>query len=306
LLTRTAKEQVVTDSFHTGERAVQERAGRTFRGAIRQEIPQIAAAFLAEQPVIVIAGRDARGRMWTSMLAGSPGFLEAPDPRTVFVHALPLATDPLSALLAHGGDVGMIAWDSHRRMRMNGNCSPRGDGFVVHTEQVYANCLKYISERHATPCLDDDAGPEVVTGTELAPAQVSQIQAADTFFVGTSHPDGPADASHRGGNPGFVLVDGPGKLRWPDYVGNSMFMTLGNLTLNPRVGLLFPDWANGGLLQVSGRARLDWDIASAAPLPGAERVVELTVDAVQETRHAVRMRWTSPILSRFNPARAAG
>jgi predicted pyridoxine 5'-phosphate oxidase superfamily flavin-nucleotide-binding protein len=236
------------------------------------------------------------------MLTGAPGFLEAPDPRTVYVHALPLPSEPLAPLLAGGGYIGMIAWDRQRRMRMNGRLSPRPDGFVVHTEQVYSNCLKYISERHPSPRVDADAPAQVVAGTQLTPAQIAQIRAADTFFIGTSHPDGPADASHRGGNPGFVLVDGPDRLRWPDYVGNSMFMTLGNLTLDPHVGLLFPDWAGGGLLQLSGRASLDWDAASAEPLPGAQRVVEMTVDAVQETHNAVGLRWTQPILSRFNPA----
>jgi predicted pyridoxine 5'-phosphate oxidase superfamily flavin-nucleotide-binding protein len=296
-------ETPVRGAVHAGEQAVQERAGLTFPGVIRNVIPGIAAAFLAEQPVIVVAGRDEQRRVWTTMLAGAPGFLEATGPRTVRVRALPLPSDPLAPLLAGGGPVGMIAWDRHRRMRMNGILEPRPDGFVVQTEQVYSNCLKYISERHASPRAV--AGrPQVAAGTELTDAQIERIRSADTFFIGTAHPDGPADASHRGGNPGWVLVDAPDRLRWPDYVGNSMFMTLGNLTLDPHVGLLFPDWAGGGLLQLSGRARLDWDPASAAPLPGAQRVVEMTVDAVQQTDEALGLRWTEPVLSHFNPAAA--
>jgi uncharacterized protein len=294
---------MMSDSVHAGERAVQERTGLRFPGVIHNVIPGVGAAFLSEQPVIVVAGRDEQQRMWTSMLAGAPGFLEATGPQTVAVHALPLPSDPLAPLLGGGGPVGMIAWDRHRRMRMNGILEPQRDGFVVHTEQVYSNCLKYISERHASPRAD--TGPAQVTaGAVLTAAQIERIRAADTFFIGTAHPDGPADASHRGGNPGFVLVDGPDRLRWPDYVGNSLFMTLGNLTLDPHVGLLFPDWAGGGLLQLSGRARLDWEPASAESLPGAQRVVEMTVDAVQQTDDAVGLRWTEPVLSHFNPAAA--
>ncbi|HEU0256518.1 MAG TPA: pyridoxamine 5'-phosphate oxidase family protein, partial [Microbacteriaceae bacterium] len=139
------------------------------------------------------------------------------------------------------------------------------------------------------------------TGTELSAAQIETIRKANTFFIGTSHPDGPADASHRGGEPGFIEVDSPHLLRWPDYNGNAMFMTLGNISLNPSVGLLFPDWDTGGLLQVSGRAQIDWDPASAARLVGAERVVDFQVDAVQETRHALPTRWSPARLSRYNP-----
>ena len=90
-------------------------------------------------------------------------------------------------------------------------------------------------------------------------------------------------------------------MRWPDYDGNAMFMTLGNLALDPRVGLLFLDWAEGTALQVSGRAVLDWRPESAALLPGALRVVRMSIEAVQQTEHAVPMRWAPPVLSRFNP-----
>lgn len=76
----------------------------------------------------------------------------------------------------------------------------------------------------------------------LGPAQAALIQRADTFFVASHHeaePDDPvsirsgADVSHRGGPPGFVQLEGPDRLRWPDYVGNNFFQTLGE-TLSMR------------------------------------------------------------------------
>jgi uncharacterized protein len=296
----TATQAVMGDAVHAGEKAVQERAGRAFHGKLRDSVPEIATAFLTSQPLIIIAGRAAGEQMWTTMVTGPPGFLQVPDPRTVYVHARVLPSDPLAALVSTGGAVGMIAVDSTHRMRVNGTLIPRPDGFAVHTEQVFANCLKYISERHPTPSREANVEPTITASSALTPEYVAQIRAADMFFIGTSHPDGPADASHRGGNPGFVVVDAPDRLRWPDYVGNSMFMTLGNLTLNPHVGLLFPHWSVGGQLQVSGRAQLNWDPAAAAPLPGAQRVVEMTIDAVRYTSHATNLRWTAPVLSRFN------
>jgi uncharacterized protein len=287
------------DTFHDGELAVQQRAGQVLAGRIKNTIPPVAATFLRTHGFCVVAGRDPHGRVWTSMLAGPAGFLEADDDRTMRVRARPLVSDPLHQLLTTGGDVGTIVMDSRRRMRVNGVLTPTLDGFTVHTDQVFANCGRYISDREGTLLAPRPA--RVSSGTELSGDQMDLVRGADTFFIGTCHPDGAADASHRGGNPGFVQVDSPDTLRWPDYDGNAMFMTLGNLALDPRVGLLFLDWAEGTALQVSGRAVLDWRPESAALLPGAQRVVRMSIDAVQQTEHAVPMRWTPPVLSRFNP-----
>ena len=66
--------------------------------------------------------------------------------------------------------------------------------------------------------------------SSLSAAQRARIGAADTFFIASAHPEGGADASHRGGRPGFVRVTGQRSLAFPDYPGNNMFNTLGNLT----------------------------------------------------------------------------
>ena len=92
--------------------------------------------------------------------------------------------------------------------------------------------------------------PASPTGTvseyaALSPDQRAWITAADTFFVATHAAGLGADVSHRGGHPGFVSVTDEGRLTWPDYPGNSMYMTLGNLELEPRAGLLFLDWDRG-------------------------------------------------------------
>jgi len=87
-------------TFHAGELAVQERTGEFSRATVRMSIPQIAADFLVKQPAIVIAGRDSGDRMWATMLTGEPGFMQAPDPRVMVVHALPPASDPLAPLVA--------------------------------------------------------------------------------------------------------------------------------------------------------------------------------------------------------------
>ena len=110
-----------------------------------------------------------------------------------------------------------------------------------------------------------------------------------------------ADASHRGGRPGFVRVVDERRLRLPDYAGNNMFQTLGNISKDPRVGILFVDFASGTTQQLTGRARILWDSASFADLPGAERAVDIEVDLVVELegRVAGGSRLVAP--SPFNP-----
>jgi len=112
---------------------------------------------------------------------------------------------------------------------------------------------------------------------------VADIRAdADTLFLASRHPVAGADVSHRGGARGFVHVTAPNRLVIPDYSGNMMFNTLGNVAADPRAGLLLVDFEHGGTLQLSGRARIEWDPAAREGLPGAERVVEFEIDQVRD------------------------
>ena len=70
---------------------------------------------------------------------------------------------------------------------------------------------------------------------------------------------GGVDASHRGGSPGFIQIVTSTRLRIPDYAGNGMFNTLGNFAVNPRAGLVIPDFERGRTLQLTGRAEILWD-----------------------------------------------
>lgn len=297
--------------YHEGERAVQRRAGGLeaaawgAENAIHRALPPVAAGFLSEQVLVVAGHRAADGAVWASGLGGAAGFVTAPDERTVHIAARPAGGDALTESLDAGPvALGVLAIEpgTKRRMRVNGQARLQGDGIVLRTEQVYANCPKYISVRRPEPlpvAAPQAAGPE--RSSELTGAQRRFVEGADTFFVASSHEHTGADASHRGGNPGFVHVFGPRRLSWPDYRGNSMFMTLGNLELDSRAGLLFADYATGGLLQLSGRARTDWDPARAATYPGAERVVDFDIDRVVWLPAATGWRWAFEKHSRVSP-----
>lgn len=280
--------------FHPGERAAQRRAGVLDRAdhvgrSVGAVIPPVAARFLADRPMLVVGAADADGRLWATLLTGPPGFLTAADRSTVAVATRPGPGDPLAAALAGPARVGTIALEpaARRRMRVNGRSRPHGDGLLISADQVYANCPKYIRPRHLVDSPEPPAPPGPARwSSTLDAAQRARIAAADTFFVATADDHGDTDASHRGGDPGFVEVAGPDRLRWSEFPGNSMFMTLGNLETRPSAGLLFPDWETGTTLLLSGTARVDW---STADRPA----VDFTVGAVVETPGASPLRWAS-------------
>ena len=136
----------------------------------------------------------------------------------------------------------------------------------------------------------------------LREEQQQWIRAADTFFVASHHPDGGADASHRGGHPGFVHVLNANRVIWPDYSGNTMFQTLGNIASNSQAGLLFIDFESGSTLQLTGKARIIWDRERTARFPGAERLVEFDLEEAIEIAGASPLGWRFMGHSPLNPA----
>ena len=257
--------------FHAGELAVQRRAGTRDEAARLSPMLDPAelrggiVAFLADRTFAVITARDAGGRLWTSPLSGPPGFLQAATPTTLAVHARLPDGDPLHGLPA-GQKAGLVVIEfaARRRVRVNGTLSAADDDtLAIEVEQAYGNCPQYIHQRLLAP-----AGPEagaaqtslrdVRRDTVLSAADAGLIRAADTFFLGTTNPERGADTSHRGGTPGFVRVDG-GRLWWPDYPGNNLFNSFGNLAVDPEASLLFFDFDTGRTLYLSGTAEVEWD-----------------------------------------------
>lgn len=296
-------------SFHEGERSVQERAGvaaiaSRVAGSIHGEVPPRARAFLLEQPFAVLASRDGDGLVWASIVHGPPGFLSAPSEKVIEIAAAPLAGDPLAASLAPGAPLGALVIDlaTRRRMRVNGHVERAASPIRVAVDEVFANCPKYIQRRDLVAEGRPDSPDRMARAADaLTLAQQQWIRRADTCFLASGHADAGLDASHRGGAPGFVEVLGERRIAWPDYAGNSMFQTLGNLASDPRAGLVFVDFATGDVLQLSGRAHVDWDPARAACSAGAERIVEFEIDAVRESRRTLPLRAHAVEPSPFNP-----
>jgi predicted pyridoxine 5'-phosphate oxidase superfamily flavin-nucleotide-binding protein len=98
------------------------------------------------------------------------------------------------------------------------------------------------------------------------------IESRTMFFLATADADGFPDCSYKGGDPGFVRLLDDATLAFPSYDGNGMFRSLGNIAVNPPVGLLFIDWERPRRLRVSGEAKL---LEPDAMFPGAQIVVHV-------------------------------
>lgn len=252
-----------------------------------------AQRFLSRQRIALVSSADRDGRVWASLLTGPAGFARAVDSRLLWIPAELHIEDPLVANLETPAPVGVLVIDlsTRQRMRFNGRGGLVDGGLFVTVAQAYGNCPKYIQLRREEPDSSDGGPGRTVTTPELSSGQSAWIERSDTFFIASLHPKAGADASHRGGLPGFVRVEGSGRLSFPDYQGNAMFNTLGNLLVNPSAGLLFADFTTGDVLQLTGRAQLD---------PGDRRVT-FDVDEARETSRAFSLRMRFVEYSRSNP-----
>lgn len=107
------------------------------------------------------------------------------------------------------------------------------------------------------------------------------IESAGFFFLATADAEGRPDCSFKGGPPGFVRVPAPDQLVFPDYDGNGMFKSLGNIEVNPHVGLLFMSMGEKPQrLRVNGRASLQRDDPLMGDLAGAQIIVRVVPDHI--------------------------
>lgn len=293
--------------FHSGEQAVQARLGvqarmlDVGRRVIRPYMPDQHRAFFAQLPFVLVGSIDRLGRPWASVLVGEPGFMRSPDATHLEIAAHPTPGDPLLEGLSPGAPLGFLGIELHsrRRNRMNGRVESVAEGCLrVAVEQTVGNCPQYIQGRETEWVRDarQNLPRDSVALERLDDAALALVRAADTLFVATRAPAdgahaGSADVSHRGGRSGFVRVEDDRTLLVPDFTGNFLFMTFGNLQLDPRAGVLFIDFATGDLLTLTGRAEVVWEGAELTGFEGAERVWRFHIEAGWRLTDALPLRW---------------
>lgn len=135
------------------------------------------------------------------------------------------------------------------------------------------------------------------------------IERCPMVFVATADAAGRPDCSYKGGLPGFVRVLDGTTLVIPDYDGNGMYRSWGNLQVNPHIGLLFIDFENPKRIRVNGRASITPDDPLLPELPGAAFIVRVTAEAIfpncpryihrmqltEHSAHAPRPDYTPPV-----------
>jgi ferredoxin-NADP reductase/MOSC domain-containing protein YiiM/predicted pyridoxine 5'-phosphate oxidase superfamily flavin-nucleotide-binding protein len=314
--------------FHRGEKLIQSRLGidgkmeDLGRRVIRDHMPEQHQEFFSRLPLFVIGTTDATCRPWASVLAGEPGFVRASGAQALEVTARPIYGDPLGASLVDGADIGAlgIEFESRRRNRVNGKVSRSSpDGFQIQVAQSFGNCPKYIQARRPVPGGEIASMGEkrpVHRGRALTKDQAAIIARSDTLFIASQFSEDAVDwshgvdVSHRGGKPGFVLVAHETLLLIPDYSGNCMFNTLGNIEINPKCGLLFIDFDSGDTLQLAGEAEILWESAHTRRFPGAKRVLAFTVEESLQIERALPFTWEfqdySPVFERFESISTGG
>lgn len=306
--------------LHPGERAVQELAGEAERGRqigrmLSPVVPDRLQGFLEQQHWLTAASIDADGRPWASVWLGSSAGWAVVSPvgdtvrfdlRVAPIHPADvldanLRRDPRLAILA-------LELESRRRMRVNGRVTAlRESHLEMAVEQAFPNCPKYIQRRNTSPAgaVDASSVSDSASVTDgLSDDQRALIRLADTCLVASVNRDAGADASHRGGAPGFVRCDAGNRLRIADYPGNSMFNTLGNIHRTPRAGLTFVDFDTGRVLQLTGEAALDFGPApteAVDPTGGTGRWWTLDVVTARDWQLPAALGWSFVDASPFNP-----
>ncbi len=313
-MTDASKGKAPRSPFHAGEIAVQEKVGVAERiaafgrMAIRDAMPDQHRAFFNQLPFIVLSSVDKEGWPRPTILAGPPGFVTSPDARKLSIAAKPVSGDPFEEALAIGSPIGGLGMElpTRRRNRFTARVAALGDTLELAVDQSFGNCPQYIQTRNPAFVRDPrdrSFVPERERMSEFDQAAIELISTADAFFIASLAPRKDdaedragvygADISHRGGKPGFVRVDDNRTLTIPDFAGNLFFNTFGNILLNPKTGLLFPDFTTGDMLIVAGEAEIIYEGEEIAAFRGAERLLRFRLD------HAIRLRGALPLRFEF-------
>lgn len=308
------------DPYHEGELLVQQQLGEALQAAqngriIADSIPKGALTFIEQQPMVILGSVDAQQNIWASVLFGHPGFVQPVDSQTIkfdLKQAFGHPSDPFWANSQPDNLIGMLVIElaSRRRLRANGTVSQTtSEQLCLHVLEFYPNCPKYIQRRHLSLNISEKASRQIFearSGRFLTSEQQRWIESADTLFVASAHPTRGVDASHRGGNPGFVQILNDRTLRIPDYLGNSIFNTLGNLVVNPQAGLIFLDFDQSCTLQLIGRTTIWWNLVnSKQPTGGTCRFWDFEIEQWLETDLPKLFHWEFFDYSPHNPTTAS-
>lgn len=175
---------------------------------------------------------------------------------------------------------------------------------VLKIEQSLGNCPKYLNKRTIVPAV---ARPELISDSPKLPQRaLDLISKSDLFFISSSQHDNDMDTNHRGGPQGFLRVvsneESGAVICYPEYSGNRLYQTLGNLFVNPLAGICIPDFETGDMLYLTGRTDILIGKKAADVLPRSNLAVKVTITSARFVSNALPFRGLEGERSPYNPA----
>lgn len=290
--------------YHAGQIAIQEEANtRVLADNLAHWVGPV-AEFAAGADLLLFAVQGDDNHLHFSVLSGTPPLAEV-----VCSGAIALSVAGDIPMLPAGRAGGLaINMERARRVRINGELRHQDNVAILELEEAFTLCRKYIA---AMVAIDPEpmAGPASCELRTLDDPEFQMLLAtASTIFLASAAPDGSPDVAHRGGPAGFIAYDtASNTIRWPEFLGDGVFKSAGNVRATGRCTLLIPDFTTGGAFEVlcsgaryvnqrtSRRERLEPLVRDGRPYPlqgeisaRVERVAWL--DAVMRPRVAAATR----------------
>ncbi len=300
--------------YSKGEQQVQKMANEEkiairVKRLVEESINFQAMSFIEDQPFLIVSSKDGNNNVWTSILFGNHGFVKAKSTRTLEIDLKKLPNSEKDILfdnILKNPNVGtlFINHELRIRYRINGKATMDNDKISITVSEAYGNCPKYIQSYAFSPELGTNSPILSERGLSLNEKQLHLISSAHTFYLGTYGKNGQMDASHRGGKKGFVSIIDNRVLKIPDYPGNSMFNSLGNISEIPNCGLLFVDFEKGHTLQLTGKGKLlfdQTDTNSLAESGNTGRFWLFEIDEFVDTKNSFKIENKFLEFSPYNP-----
>ena len=275
--------------YHDGQRGIQREANSVIAADKLSTWVGPVATYANEADLIVLACADS-DRLHIAALSGPAPLATATEVGGQFTVGLPQSLTGLLALNRPWGGI-VINPATARRSRVAGRPILRDDHVVIPCVVAFTNCRKYMTPTSSTGSMSH-LGP---TSEEPCPIDdpwiVQTVAQGETAFLVTETPDGVADASHRGGQPGFLHYDPvDSTIAWTEYLGDGMFVSTGNLREQSRFALIVLDFESGDAVRLDGvgqytnvrtdrHERVDALLQAAEPFPVQGRIEASVVRA---------------------------
>ncbi|KFY86054.1 hypothetical protein V500_07909 [Pseudogymnoascus sp. VKM F-4518 (FW-2643)] len=288
-----------------------------------------AAHQLTQSTLLALGTIDSEGRPWTSLWGGERGFAKAISQELIGIQAtIDNCHDPVAEVLFDGKANGEIITaegkrkmvsglgidlEARKRVKLYGRLAvgallstEEGVGeaqLAVKIEQTLGLCPKYLNKWRIYPHLPH---PKLASNKlNLPQAAIELLGKADIFFISSTDRKSDMDTNNRGGTPGFVRIlsndENSLTLVYPEYSGNRLYQTLGNLMTTPQAGLVFPDFNTGNVLYVTGRTEILAGSEASSLIPHTNLAVKISVKALRFVTDGLGFRGREGEYSPYNP-----